>query len=623
MIPVLIGLGILTIALVVGSYKLDQAKARDKAPEAAKPMYDMLGLWATQGLPGAPVTDSEYATQSYNMIQNWAINKGLPLSLLLPGRSPVSPAEAPAEASRIIDKGLSLITVLNSAGVVAEAASLGQMESVIWAMMNVINASGLPSVISDLYKTPVDIGLKIPLERRMLRDYQPRIPEPDALLQLRAKDLITGEAFYFWMSEHGYPDWACDVMAGSLYTAPDIETCLTLLRRGIVDAWTFKRLLGRRNYESWQQNALLSLQWQLPGYADMISVYMREGYLEEKWVECPTEFLDYMKSLGYDTHWALRLWGKHWILPGVNLLYDMLHKGIIDYDTMVQMLRYHDFEPVWRDRLIANAWNMIPRVDLRRAYRYNLIGAEGLAQRYGWLGFKPSDAEIMARIAERSSLDRYYTRLETVARAAYRKGKISRETLIEILSRVQTPAPAVDLVLEAETIAKDAGVLEIAEEPRILSVSQVLRAYEARIMDRSAAESRLKALGFEPEDIQLLLLMSEPAPVRPEIHTELISAASMLYRQGLMDPEEFKGRLRQAGLTAAEIQDKVEAEDLRYRLDYAADLIALYREAFRKDVYTAEEFSARLLYYGMQPERVSALVALEELRKLPKPKVAG
>jgi len=599
------------------------ASIQQAVPAESKPFYDILGLWADYQNLITPEMDSDYAAKTEALIKNWATAKGLPLSLLLPGRSPVSAAEAPAEASRIIDRGLSLVTVLNTAGILAEAASLGQIESVIWAMMNIINASGLPGVISDLYKTPVEIGVKIPLERRMLRDYQPRIPEVDALLQLRAKGLITGEAFYFWMSEHGYPDWASDIMAEPLYTAPDLETSLTLLRRGLIDADTFKFFLGRRSYTSWQQNALLSLQWELPGYADMISVYMREGYLEEKWVECPTEFLDYMKSLGYDTHWALRLWGKHWILPGVNLLYDMLHKGIIDYDTMVQMLRYHDFEPVWRDRLIANAWNMIPRVDLRRAYRYNLLGAEGLVQRYGWLGYKPGDKEIMARIAERSSLDRYYTRLETVARAAYRKGKISRETLIEILSRVQTPAPAVDLVLEAETIARDAGVLEIAEEPRVLSVSQILSAYRARILDRSAAESRLKTLGFEPEDTQLLLLMSEPAPVRPEIHTELISAASMLYRQGLMDPEEFKGRLRQAGLTAAEIQDKVEAEDLRYRLDYAADLIALYREAFRKDVYTAEEFSARLLYYGMQPERVSALVALEELRKLPKPKVAG
>jgi len=68
---------------------------------------------------------------------------------------------------------------------------------------------------------------------------------------------------------------------------------------------------------------------------------------------------------------------------------------------------------------------------------------------------------------------------------------------------------------------------------------------------------------------------------------------------------------------------KIAAEDLRYRYDYLKDLVALAKAAYLKDVYTQEELEGYLLYYGMQYERVKALSALEQLRKLPKPKRAG
>jgi hypothetical protein len=53
------------------------------------------------------------------------------------------------------------------------------------------------------------------------------------------------------------------------------------------------------------------------------------------------------------------------------------------------------------------------------------------------------------------------------------------------------------------------------------------------------------------------------------------------------------------------------------------DLVALAKEAYKKDVYTLEEFEGFLSSYGLQAERVKALSALEQLRKLPKPKVTA
>lgn len=533
---------------------------------------------------------------------------------------PVVPVDSPALAEKILDELSVDAMSISMVGFLAEVASLGQIESVTAIALAMMHLSGAPKIVSDLNTLSVEIGLKTRLTHYYNSVHMPNIPDPATLTKLYCSEQITRTAFQLFMGWHGFDTWAADTQALAAYKYPDVNTVMELLRRDIIKDVDFDALVKWGGIHPLLTPTLRKLRWQLPGYQDIISVYMREGYLPEKWVEIPGEFKDYMSQLGYSNDWALRLWGKHWVLPGVNLLYDMFHKKIIDYGTMTQMLKYHDFEPVWRQRLLDNAYNMIPRVDLRRAYRYKMLSGNELKERYEWLGFKPSDALIMSGIALRTSLDRYYTRLETVARAAFRKGKLSETAFKSVLARINTPEEAISITLEAEKLAAAADVREIQEEPRTLTVSQILSLYREKLITRDLASTRLEALGYEKSDISFLFMLSEPRPEAMEINRDLISAAAALYREGLMAPAEFRGRLRKAGLSETDINAKVEAEELRYRLDYARDLIAMLKEGYKKDVYTREELDWFLVGYGMQPERAAALVAMEELRKLPKPK---
>lgn len=616
----------MAVTAIIARKALQQAgiiEQKEGAPSESKPLYDILNIWLDYMNLVDPESDAEYAAKLEANLHAWAESKGLPLSLFMPGKSPITPPEAPGEASSIIDRGLALITALNTIGIIAEAASIGQIESVIWAMTNIINATGLPKVIQDLYSIPTEVGLKTALIYQMNRTFQPRLPDPGALTDLRARGFLSEDLYTWAMRQHGYADWASEIMAYSKTRYPDPNTILELNRRGFVpdaDVNGWYRAAGLHPNAAY---AYSLLKWQLPGYADIISVYMKEGYLEEKWAEIPDEFIGYMSQQGYSREWALRIWGKHWILPGVDLLYDMFHKEIIDYATMAKMLKYHDFEPVWRDRLILNAYNMIPRVDLRRAYRYNLIGPEGLTDRYKKLGYAEGDAVILGQMAVRASLDRYYTRLETVVRAAYRKGKMTKETLTTWLQIVNTPREAIDLIIAAEDIAKGADVLEPAEEPRTLSAAQICSLYKARLLTHDVGLTKLQALGYEPADAALLLSLSEPRPEAPEQNTQLITAAAAHYKEGLMSRDIFQAYLRKAGLSQDAIEARTDAEDLRARYDLLQDLISVAKAGFEKDIYTSEEFFGMLLYYGMQYEKAQALVALGELKKLPKPKRAS
>jgi len=527
---------------------------------------------------------------------------------------PLTPYAAKIRSIYYRSKGDDQAIQMTLAQVIAETASLGQIDMTLGGWWKVPGTQALMRTAEECHRAPFEYSMKPLLQRFWLNSNKPLIPDVGTLSELRARNRLTDLAYKSWMGQQGFPSWAADLTAYAKTKMPGFADLLSLLRRGFINADTFRAWLQRGAVDPDVVSSLELLRWDLPGYQDLIGVYMREGYLAEKWVEIPEEFTAYMKQLGYSSEWSKRLWGKHWVLPGVNLLYDMLHKNIIDGDTMALMLRYHDFEPVWRQRLIDNAYNMIPRVDLRRAYMYGSLAATELKQRYEWLGYKPADAAVMADIARRFSLQRYYTRLETVARSAFRKGQI------EILGKINIPAEAIALVIEAETLARAASVLDPMEEARVLSASQVLRLYQLQIRGRTWVHSRLEGQGFTAEDAALLIQLYEPRIEAVEINRDLITASSALYKEGLMAPEEYQGRLRKAGLSESEITAKKEAEDLRYRLDYAKDLITLAKEAYRKDVYTLEEFTAYLLGYGLQRERAAALVALEQLRKIPKPK---
>jgi hypothetical protein len=537
--------------------------------------------------------------------------------------SPVSPDKAEEAASKYVGLVDSTSSLLITGLIAAEAASLGQLDVTLNNVMDHPVVRAAFSNAERIHAALLSEGIYPAYRYKILKDYQPLRADVQVVVENFVKGIMTFDEFLDHIEYLGYDTDEAVKLANAALRYPDPQVILDLNRRGIVPDKDLYDWLRRTGLHPNAVDAFSHLKWQLPGYQDIISVYMREGYLEDKWVEIPQEFIDYMQQLGYSPEWAKRLWGKHWVLPGVELLYEMFWKKIISYDDMVKMLKYHDFEPVWRERLIQNAYRTIPRVDLRRAYRYGIIDATSLTERYEWLGYKPEDAAKMGSIAVRESLDRYYTRLETVARQAYRKGLLSREGFEQILRQINTPEAAISLALEAEDLARSADVREPAEEPPTLTVSQILSLYKERLISREVASAKLRMKGYSEEDLSFLLRLSEPKPEPVEVNRELISAASQLYREGFMSKEEFAGYLRKAGLSPSEIDMKIASEDLRYRYDYLKDLIALAKEAYKKDIYTQEELEGYLLYYGMQYERVKALSALEQLRKLPKPKGAG
>ena len=410
-----------------------------------------------------------------------------------------------------------------------------------------------------------------------------------------------GEFIKIWMKHIGFEAASLgqvDVSMGEEWILPPLSTnkMLTDEIMGLPTRTAFMPLMQRKILKEYTPL--------LPGYADMISIYVREGYLAEKWVELPEEFAEYMKELGYSEDWTKRLWGKHWVLPGVELLYEMFGKKIIDFETLTMMLKFHDFEPVWRDRLIKNAYALIPRVDLRRAYMYRIPGFEDLTERYEMLRYSHDDAVTMDTIAKRFALTRYYTRLETVARAAFRKGRLTEDELREILVKVNTPEAAIDLIIEAENMARASAVREVAEEPSTPGRTDMRWMAEWGLIGLPELTGFLEADGMDPAWAPLVAETWMLNQLRDELG-KVRGVYEDLLEEGFISKPDFEKALYSLHFAPHVVDALVRWADAKLDLDEKRELAKEYETLAKEEILTPTAYGEALRKLGMVEERIT------------------
>lgn len=171
---------------------------------------------------------------------------------------------------------------------------------------------------------------------------------------------------------------------------------------------------------AYKRYILKQYQPNIPPYMDLISIYVKEGYLEDHWLELPAEMVDNFKELGYSEYWTRRLWGKHWVYPSPTQLYEMLHRTAGNFpeigvttETLRNMLKLHDFEPKWRGPLEAISWGTWRIYDIRTGWEMGLLSDAELTKRLIDTGYEPADAALLAEIQKmfvlRSEIDRILT----------------------------------------------------------------------------------------------------------------------------------------------------------------------------------------------------------------------
>ena len=452
--------------------------------------------------------------------------------------------------------------------------------------------------------------------------YRPTLPGPQDLSLMLIRGTLTPDEYLYFSSLLGYTDeFSVDLYEAQL-EIPGFSDLSALLWRGLIDDVEFRDLMLRASAHPDLVDRLLEIAWKIPGPGDLIIQVVRE-------VISPADFATFMYKQGFKDPWPANYWEAHFRLPSPDFLVDAYHRGVISEAELHKYVFWHDYKPEPRPDISKSDLEimagirktLIPRVDLRRAWLQGEITDAEMETRYSWLGYE-DDAALMARIQKAVALTPQRNTVRNMFLRGLRKGVYSEAVVRARLKELRYPGAAVDLLIEAENVRREIGAVEVGEEPRILSTSQITAAYKKRLLTREAAEAMLAAQGWDPGAADMLLMLSEPVPEKEPQLTAVKTAAATLYREGYMSVEEFEGHLRAANFSDEDIARIRLAEDLRYRWDFLKDLQAADVEAYRKDVLTLEELAARLLERDLQPERAAALLAKEAYKKLPKLKPA-
>jgi hypothetical protein len=148
--------------------------------------------------------------------------------------------------------------------------------------------------------------------------------------------------------------------------------------------------------------------------------------------EFPDVVKDWCAKIGISSEWFTRYWRSHWQLPGLQDVFDMLHRlrqGVVNNpftdSDLDAYLKTTPLPPYFHDKLKAISYNPFTRVDIRRMYKMGVLSKDDVTKAYQDLGYDLNKSKILTEFTIRYYAPDDQTQLDDFAnqsRAAYSQG---------------------------------------------------------------------------------------------------------------------------------------------------------------------------------------------------------
>ena len=381
---------------------------------------------------------------------------------------------------------------------------------------------------------------------------------------------------------------------------------------------------------------IMKLWQELPPPSDLIRMAVREAFSPDivarfgQHDDFPAEFEKFAKQQGYSKDWALAYWAAHWELPSAEQGFEMLHRGVIDADTLQLLLRALDVMPFWRGKLTDIAYNTVTRVDTRRLFAAGVWDRARVKLEYLRQGYRPEDADAITEwtvrtYGEDTAGARDLTQAAIVQ--AFKQGRIGQlEAIADLVDMGYDEEEADFIVANAQTQLADMQASAAEAKIRDVTQSTILRAYGERIVARGEAESMLADLGYTADGVELLLAV-EDFNTQHDLAALRAKVIEQQFRQGAVSGGDARAQLASAGYG-------VERADLvvqRWEIQYGAkdrDLTeAQLRNALQRGLIDSAVYVRRVGALGYSDEDAKILLALaggattEDVRQLSRAQV--
>lgn len=335
---------------------------------------------------------------------------------------------------------------------------------------------------------------------------------PANLINLRYRGHISAPVYHDEMLRQGIDGDRADKLYHGSESLLNGYEIIALWRRGGLTEVERNAQLTELGFTHDRISMLTDVTAQIPSALDVIGFAVREVYSPviaaafgqyEGVEEVLDVAADDIQASGMTNETFKKYWAAHWQLPSMRQGYEMLHRDVIDADTLDHLMVALDIMPYWRDKLREISYAPYTRVDVRRMHKLGILDEDGLIRAYMDLGYDQERAEGLAEFTVLYNLDpeAHETTEEDEAKKgekeatrtsvmkAFRTGVISEGEVREYLTALGYRDQAVELYIAN-------ALFTIEEDIEDDIIETIHTAYVRRIYDFNTTIQRLGALNL-------------------------------------------------------------------------------------------------------------------------------
>lgn len=318
------------------------------------------------------------------------------------------------------------------------------------------------------------------------------------------------------------------------------------------------------------------------------------------------EFIRRMKLFGLDEKQAEIAYLSSFKLPETTLLIKAFKSGLISEDIVRRYLKAKGYDDLTISLILVSAKEERTEDDKKLAknevltfFRYGLIDELEARNLLQSLGYDLNEIELFINFEKmrltlgKKEVDKKLSKAEVLR--AYRDKVISRIEAEELLARLGYDSNEINILLQ---LAEQTKIKEKAERKKDIARSDILRAFRLGIITRELAKNMMTQLGFSEDEAEFILKSAE---VREEekrtlTATQIITAAS----RRIIRISEAYDYLKSLGYGDFEVI-------VLFRLNYADREVLALIEALKTKRIREDEFVNALNAFGFSAADITIL----------------
>lgn len=483
------------------------------------------------------------------------------------------------------------------------------------------------------------------------------IPGAQDLIRFLVREVISVEEFAAEMSKQGYGFGETEKGKVTVYTEsgkvekevprtaarywnshwipPNRGELFDMIRRGMINDSQLLYWLAIIDVDPRMINNIAALRYRMPGRIESRLIYETTGASDEeltKWLQADglqpeliPKFLKYVKGFPARSERRRYVTALRQGYGAKKISKDVLNAEILaagfPQEVADWIIKTEDLkESYGLGPLAGLEEKALNKSELFQAFRQELITEETLIDELKALGYSDDEIEILVELAK-SKLpkepippDRAITKAEI--NAMYKSEIMSEELAREALLDLGYDTGEVDMLM-----ALWKAKINPPEEPieAAFTKSDLESLLSLNMISAEQFRGELADKGYDAEEISALEGLVYARRVNDE-RNALRAQALADFVEGYLDEGTLRSNLVAANYSDDEINLYIQSAVLKRDRDRNKDLVSIYKSAYQKDLIDEDDLRASLAGLRLLPERIEDIIALENIRKIPKPK---